>query len=392
MKNIFLCTTFKLCDNNGYLTTQLSNFFVENNYSIVRMPEEADCIVITTCGFDQGREEESISIVDQYIQNYSWEKKIVVCGCLPKINPDLFDLSKVTLIGSKELEKFDELFDAEKKVNTISGGSLDDNFINSEYGFVDSYYIQICQGCTNNCSYCAIKKTKGYVQSKTISEVITEVERGLQLGFKRFMLLGDDCGSYGADIGVDLAMLLAELNKYDVRLLVNYIEPGKLLSFYHNIEPSVFDKIDFMNIPVQAASDRIISLMNRKYDSEKVMAVAKEIKENHPHLYLETHVIFGFPGETREEFAETFALAEIFDAVIYFYYTDRKGVKSALFPGKVTEDEVKRRVDMIVAHPRFTWKQSEATPPLVLLGYGPETTAIFETMQAGVATPGQAAS
>ncbi|MDD2737136.1 MAG: radical SAM protein [Desulfuromonadaceae bacterium] len=388
MNKIFLCTTFKLCDNNGYLTTQLSNFFMENNFHIVRLPEESDCIVITTCGFDQGREDESISIVDQYIQKYSGEKKIVVCGCLPKINPDLFDLSKVTLIGSKELEKFDELFDAEIKVNTISGGSLDDNFINSEYGFVDSYYIQICQGCTNNCSYCAIKKTKGYVESKTIAEVINEVERGLQLGFRRFMLLGDDCGSYGADINVDLAQLFSELNKYEIRLLVNYIEPGKFLGLYPNIEPSVFDKIDFMNIPVQAASDRIISLMNRRYDSVRVMAVAKEIKENHPHLYIETHVIFGFPGETREEFAETFKLAGTFDAVIYFYYTDRKGVKSALLPGKVPEDEVKHRIDMIVAHPRFTWKQSDAIPPLVLLGYGPETTEIFKTMQAGAAVQG----
>jgi len=383
MKKIFLCTTFKLCDNNGYLTTQLSNFFIENNFQIVRLPEESDCVVITTCGFDQGREDESISIVDQYIQKYSGQQKIVVCGCLPKINPDLFDLSKVTLIGSKELEKFDEMFDAEKKIHTISGSKLDEDFINNEYGFVDSYYIQICQGCTNNCSYCAIKKTKGYVKSKTIPEIVTEVERGLQMGFRRFMLLGDDCGSYGADIGVDLAQLLMELNKYDLRLLINYIEPGKFLGLYPKIEPSVFDKIDFMNIPVQAASDRIISLMNRKYDSGKVMAVAKEIKANHPHLYLETHVIFGFPGETREEFAETFALAETFDAVIYFYYTDRKGVKSALLPGKVAEEEVKQRVDMIVAHPRFTWKQSEATPPLVLLGYGPETTEIFKTMQGG---------
>lgn len=383
MKTIFLCTTFKLCDNNGYLTTQLSNFFVENNYKMVRLPEESDCIVITTCGFDQGREDESISIVDQYIQKYSGQKKIVVCGCLPKINPDLFDLNKVTLIGSKELEKFDELFDAEIKVSTISGSKLDDNFINSEYGFVDSYYIQICQGCTNNCSYCAIKKTKGYVKSKGIAEIVAELEKGLQLGFSRFMLLGDDCGSYGADLGVDLAMLLNELNNYDVRLLINYIEPGKFLALYPKIEQSVFSKIDFMNIPVQAASDRIISLMNRKYDSGQVMAVAKEIKDDHPHLFLETHVIFGFPGETREEFAETFKLAETFDAVIYFYYTDRKGVTSALLPGKISDDEVKHRVDMIVAHPRFTWKQNDATPPLVLLGYGPETTEIFKTMQAG---------
>lgn len=384
MKKIFLCTTFRLCDNNGYLTTQLSNFFVENGYQIVRLPEDSDCIVITTCGFDQGREDESISIVNLHINNFSGQKKIVVCGCLPKINPELFDLTKVTLIGSKELDKFDELFAADKKMETISGSSLDETFINGEYGFVDSYYIQICQGCVNNCSYCAIKKTKGHVKSKTIAAIVAEVETGFQLGFRRFMLLGDDCGSYGADIGVDLAELFSELNRFDIRLLINYIEPGKFLTLYPKIDPSIFDKIDFMNIPVQTSSNRIISLMNRHYDPVHVMAIARDIKEKYPHLYLETHVIFGFPGETREEFAESFKFAEAFDAVIYFYYTDRKGVKSAMLPGKLAEAEVKQRVDMIVAHPKFAWKHKDAAPPLILLGYGPETTEIYKTMSAGI--------
>lgn len=380
MEKVFLCTAFKLCDNNGYLTTQLSNFFTHNKFELVRDPEDADTIVITTCGFDQEREDESAALVKHYLQKYDGKKEIIVSGCLAKINPEAFPAG-LTLIGNKELHRFNDRFSATEKIETISGSDLSDEYISGEYGFIDAYYIQICQGCVNDCSYCAIKKAKGYVASKPIDEIVMEVERGLKLGFKRFMLLGDDCGSYGADVGVDLAELLNRLTAYEIRILINYIEPGAYLSLYPRIDSTAFRMIDFMNIPVQAASRRIIGLMNRHYDPERVMQTAREIKERFPALYLETHVIFGFPGETREEFLETLRLAESFDAVIYFRYTDRKGVRSAAFPAKVSEEELKHRIDEVVAHPRFTWKQQDAVPPLVLLGYGPETSGLFKALR-----------
>jgi tRNA A37 methylthiotransferase MiaB len=141
--------------------------------------------------------------------------------------------------------------------------------------------------------------------------------------------------------------------------------------------------IDFVNVPVQATSRRIIGLMNRRYDPERVMEVARELKSRFPALYLETHVIFGFPGETREEFRETLRLADVFDAVIYFCYTDRKNVGSAALPGKIAPEELKRRMDEIVAHPRFTSSQQGAAPPLVLLGYGPETSGPLGALGVG---------
>ena len=380
MKKIFLCTTFMLCDNNGYLTTQLSNFFTENSIELVNDPISADTIVITTCGFDQEREDESFTIIDSYVRKYGNTKEVIVSGCLSKINPDLFSAGGVTLIGNKELEKFNDKFNAAKNILDVSGSSLDEKFISGEYGFVDAYYLQICQGCVNNCSYCAIKKAKGGVKSKSIEALVAEMERGYALGFRRFMLLGDDCGSYGADIGTDLAQLLGKLNEFDIRILINYIEPGSFLRLYPRIAPSVFGKIDFMNIPVQATSRRIIGLMNRNYDPEEVMRRAKELKHKFPDLYLETHIIFGFPGETRDEFRGTFRLADCFDAVIYFYYTDRKGVASASLPGKIADGELGERIKEIAAHPRFAWKQHDATPPLILLGYGPETSELFRKL------------
>ena len=378
---IYFSTTFKLCDNNGYLSTRIHNFFSQNGYPLVNDAEHADCIVISTCGFDQERENVSISIVDQYIQKYAGKKRIIICGCLPKINPDLFDPSKVVLIGPKELHRFNEIFKPVIKIEDVSGSQLDERYINGEYGFTDAYYLQICQGCVNNCSYCGIKKAKGHVTSKPIDKIMRELEQGIGMGFTKVMLLADDCGSYGVDLGIDFGNLLNEMTDYDIRIHINYIEPREFQQLYQRIRPEVFEKIDFMNIPVQTTSKRIIERMNRHYDADGIMALVREVKKKYPDTFIETHVIYGFPGETREEFRDTFRLAGVFDSVIYFYYTDRKNVKSSLLPDKLACHEIIQRTKEIMRHPQFSHEQDAAQPPMVLLGYGLSATELFKSIE-----------
>jgi MiaB/RimO family radical SAM methylthiotransferase len=387
-QKIFFSTTFKLCDNNGYLSTQIHNFFALNGHDMVDTPESADAIVISTCGFDQERENTSISIAGQYIQRFSGKKKVIICGCLTKINPDRFDLSQVDLIGPKELHKFNEIFNPVIYIEDISGSDLNEQFIDSNYGFVDAYYLQICQGCVNNCSYCAIKKAKGHVTSKPIDRVVREMVQGRDKGYKRFMLLADDCGSYGADIGVDFADLLNELQHHDVRLNINYIEPRGFQKLYPKIDKAVFDHIDFMNIPVQTTSKRILELMNRHYDVAEITDITKEIKAHTPHVYLETHAIYGFPSETFEEFNDSFRLVSDFDSVIYFYYTDRNNVKSSLLPGKISCEEIIHRTKKIMVHPDFSKEPGSAEPPLVLLGYGLNEFELFQSIKKSCAGNG----
>lgn len=380
-QKVFFFTTFKLCDNNGYLSTQIYNFFVQNGNEMVNMPELADFIVISTCAFDQERENMSFSIVDDYIQKFVGKKGMIICGCLPKINPDLFDSSQVILIGPKELNRFNEIFKPAVRIENISGSMLNGNFINEHYGFLDAYYLQICQGCVNNCSYCAIKKAKDEVTSKTVDTIISELKEGMRMGFKRFVLLADDCGSYGLDLGIDFAKLLNQLNDFDIRMNINYIEPKEFQLLYPKFEQGALEKIDFMDIPLQSTSKRILRLMNRHYEVADILKIAKEIKRRLPHIYLETQIIYGFPSETREEFRDTFRLTEFFDTVIYFYYTDRKNVKSSFLPGKLTSSEVIYRTEEILRHPRFSRGQDTAEPPMVLLGYGLNGSEILESIE-----------
>ena len=381
MKKVFLTTTFKLCDNNGYLGTQLSNFFSKNGFERVFSPEQADVMVISTCGFDQERENASVAIVDQYIKNFGKEKDVIVCGCLPKINPDIFKQLGITVIGPKEMHRFNERFNAAVRIEDVTGSRLDEAFISKEYGFLDTYYLQICQGCRNNCSYCGIKKAKGGVKSKTIATILRELEEGIKKGYSRVMLLGDDCGSYGMDIGTDLSELLNVMARFDIRIHINYIEPGEFKDLYMKINPDVLEKIDFINIPVQTTSERILQLMNRRYDSNEIMEIVRTTKKRFPHIFMETHVILGFPSETIEEFRDTFRLSKVFDSTIYFYYTDRKNVQSASFAGKIPAHEMIRRTQEVIDHPQFSWQQSEKLPPLVLLGYSMSKEALFDSIE-----------
>ncbi len=369
ISRIFFITTFRLCDNNGYTSTQIHNFFRRNGFTMVETAEEADCIVISTCGFDQERENASRHIIDQYIDRFSKHKLIIVCGCLTRIHPNLFEHTGIITIGPKELHRFNDIFQPEIQIEDVSGGKLNDRFIDSGYGILDAYYLQICQGCVNNCAYCAIKKAKGYVTSKPLNKVFHELEQAIKDGFNHIMLIGDDCGSYGVDLGLDLSHVLNELVHFDAGISINYVEPGRFLHLYPKLQRSALERIEFINIPVQSASNRILDLMGRHYEVDDVLRIVQEMRRSYPGIYLETHMIYGFPTESQEEFESSFRAAEYFDSVIYFYYTDRKDVRSSLLDGKIPRSEIDLRTKAVLNHPRFRLNSDSATPPVIMLGY-----------------------
>ena len=368
-EKIFITTTFALCDNNGYGSTQISNFFGRNEFPIADGPDDADWIVINTCAFDQSREDEAATIITDYIRRFSAIKRIIVCGCLPKISPELFRERNVITIGPKELHRFNEHFRPQVPIENISAGELNPRFISKDYGLLDCYYLQICQGCVNHCSYCAIKKAKGHVTSVAPEKLVGEAEQAIKAGFSRIMLLGDDCGSYGADLGIGLCDLLQMISGCGARICINYIHPSAFQQLYRQCGPTIFNCIEFINVPIQATSARILDLMNRRYDATAVMRTVRAVKAECPGTFFETHMIYGFPSETREEFEDTFSALNSFDSVIYFYYTDRKNTPAVLLKSHLSASEVAYRTKQLLSHERFTVDRETATPPVLLLGY-----------------------
>jgi ribosomal protein S12 methylthiotransferase len=359
-KKIFYCSSIRKCELNSYLGNLLCNFLKKNGFILVPNSIEADVIIINTCGFDETRETEALSLINYYLDKYLHKKQIIICGCLVKINPSLNQpkevLKELILVGPREeeLHKFNKIFNPKIPIEDIEANHIDKKLMTKKY-FQEMQYniysILICQGCVNNCAYCAIKKAKGDITSKPINKVIDEFKRGLKLGFKHFILLGDDCGSYGLDIGADLSELLNKINKIkgDYKIDIHYFEPFRLEALFPKINKTVFKKIYAIRIPVQSVSQRIIKLMNRKYNVKKVFKIIKEIKKISPTTILRTHFIYCYPTETQEEFIGNVSCPDLkyFDQVHYYCYSDRQGTPAAKLTGKISKKEKERRIEII---------------------------------------------
>ncbi|OGI07482.1 MAG: hypothetical protein A2Y40_09910 [Candidatus Margulisbacteria bacterium GWF2_35_9] len=326
-----LITTYTLCLNSAYLSKQISSYFETNNLAKkIESPHLADLIIINICSFIDTTEKESLDVITRLISKYP-EKKIIICGCVPKLNT-IQPSPNVLVIKSDQLSEFDRIFNPSICISDIKVGEVVHK--SSELNYVNrgDYFIDICKGCANNCSYCAIKLAKGHVVSTPILHILDEIKVAIQQGYKRFTLLADDCGSYGLDMGSTLAELLNkidEITEADIQFNLHYLYPAGLINLVASMNPSFFKKIYYMNVPIQSLSKKCLSLMNRKYSVQKVLSLINKIKKFNPSIFIGTHFIYCFPGETLKNFLKTFKLVRLFDEIEYFYFSPRIGTKAA---------------------------------------------------------------
>lgn len=351
---VFLESIFPVCENNAYYLTQIFNFLKNNNIELVKNSFKADVIIMVTCGFDDERESDSLKVINDYLNKYRNKKRIIVTGCLPKINPKSLNIPGLTTISLQDFALFNEIFNSKTEIQKIKANKLNKDilkdsikrrdfcFSKEQTSLHKDYYIQICQGCVNNCSYCAIKKAKGYVKSKSIQNIIDEINEGVSLGHKKFILLADDCGSYGVDINTDFADLLNKINglKHDLKLNIHYFYPQKLVDLFDKINVDVWRKIYFMNIPFQSVSKKTLRLMNRNYNVDQILNLLVKIKKINKDIYLKTHIIFGFPQETIQETIDNLKINSFFNEIQFFLYSKKEGTEASRLHGELSEGDL----------------------------------------------------
>lgn len=325
MEKICVVQIEQECRNNIYFTTKILNFFRLNGYQITSDEEEADVIIVTGCGVFNENEELAMAEYEDLRETFP-EKKTIPAGCFAKI------LELKGRINPKGVSKLDEWFSHRISTNDVPAGEIVEGW--------PFYHLQICQGCVGRCSYCAIKKAKGFVTSRPIENIIDEAKQLTKDGFNHFILLADDAASYGVDIGTDFAELANALVGIlpSVAYLPHYLEPGKLLDLYPKINSLFWQRVYQINVPVQSVADRILKLMNRNYSVQEVGEVVLKIKEQ---MLPETswifrgtvtHVIYGFPTETEAEFVQLFKTTKYFDEVFFHRFSPRPGTPAAKLP------------------------------------------------------------
>lgn len=342
------------CKVNIYESELVTNILKNNNYTVVDFEDKADIYIINTCSVTNESDKKSRKMINRAKKNNP-AAIIIVMGCYSQVNAEDIDVDIV--LGNKDKSKIVEIIEEyikTKQKKKIIYDLTKVDFEKMEITNFDSHtraFVKIQDGCNAFCSYCIIPYVRGRVRSKDPEDVIKEVTALVEKGYKEIVLTGIHTGRYGTDINTNLEELLNKLvnipNIYRIRLSsieINEITPGikELLK-----ENKVIAK--HLHIPLQSGSDKILKLMNRKYNKEEFLSMVDNLRDI-PDISLTTDLIVGFPNEGEEEFNETIdTLKEIgFTKIHTFPYSKRKGTPAAIMDNQVSPEEKKKRVHRIL--------------------------------------------
>ncbi len=318
------------CTKNLVVTEEVIGMFKQNGYEIVNDEKKAEIIVINTCGFIESAKQEAIDTIFEMAESKKHKcKYLIVIGCLvQRYKEELVKLiPEVDLFIS--IREYDKMWEKiSKLIGEKSSNICKLDFENRVITTGESYaYLKIAEGCSNNCTYCAIPYIQGKYISRPKEEIIDEAKRLARKGIKELIVIAQDTTKYGIDIygKPALAELLTELCKIEgvnwIRFLYAYPETitDELIQVVKKE-----DKIcKYFDMPIQHISNKVLKRMNRKSDKESIEKVIAKIRKEIPNVILRTTLIVGFPGETEEDFDELYEFAKKtkFDKLGAFMYS-----------------------------------------------------------------------
>ena len=351
------------CPKNQVDAEVMLSLLIEAGFEITGDTEEADLVIVNTCGFINDAKKEAIDTILSAceMKKEGIIRKVVVTGCLSErykdeIMKEIPEVDGCVGIGAngeiaeicKRVLEGEKLAEFPSKYNLSLDG---DRVLTTPQHYA---YLKIAEGCSNCCTYCAIPKIRGKFRSRTFASVVLEARELAKSGVKELILVAQDTTKYGTDLyGVPrLSDLVSEIAKIDgvekIRLLYCYPESitDELIDVIAN-EEKVCKYID---IPLQHCNGEVLKRMNRKGDKESLLALIKKMREKIPGLVLRTTFITGFPGETEEQFTELceFINEVKFDRLGCFAYSPEEDTPAAKMDGQLDEDIKNKRAEIIM--------------------------------------------
>ena len=320
---------------------------------ITENPEDADTVIINTCGFLDMAREESVDTILQAAELKKTGKpsELVVMGCLSERYPDEI---------AAEIPEIDRIFgsnDHRQIVSFLTGKeySKDDPLFYRSLMTPSHYaYIKIAEGCDNGCSFCSIPIMRGLQKSRTIPAIMDEAFRLAERGTKELLVIAQDSTSYGWDLDqkVYLSDLLRELNTVkDLEWIrVHYAHPAHLSQrIIDSISES--EKVcNYLDMPVQHASDSILKSMKRGLNQKGIRDRINRLRGSNPDIALRTTLIVGYPGETENDFKELYNFVEDvkFDRLGVFTYSEEEGTTAADLDDNIPVELKNERKNQII--------------------------------------------
>lgn len=336
----------------------------KDGHQLVGDCQDADVVIVNTCGFIEDAKQESIDSIVRYaeLKNEGIIKYLLVSGCLAQRYTEelLESIPEIdAIVGTGSYDKITEVVDnlPEDKEKVIRMDDINFSFDETLPRYVSTppylAYLKIGEGCDNNCTYCIIPKLRGKYRSRDIEELIKEAKTLKENGVKELVVIAQDTTVYGRDLygKPALAELLERLAKLEfdwIRVLYSYPEGISeeivdVVAKYDNI-------CSYFDIPMQHASNRILKLMNRKTSREELKSKVEMIRSKISDAVIRTTFIVGFPGETDEDFEELMEFVEEMqlDRMGAFKYSREEGTPADLLPNHVDEDTKKERLERLM--------------------------------------------
>ena len=379
------------CKVNLYESEVIMNMFKKRGYEIVDFNDKSDIVIINTCTVTNTSDKKSRNIIRQAVKNNP-NAIIVVMGCYSQVrSEDIKSIPGVNIIiGNSNKSKVVDL--VEEYIKNKENKIIIDNIMKTcfEPMELDKFetktraFVKIQDGCNNFCSYCIIPYSRGGIRSKEKEDVIKEITCLVNNGYKEVVLTGIHTGHYGKDkYDYDFSDLLNELCKIDglLRIRISSIEITELDDKFMKVLENK-KIVDHIHIPLQSGCDKILKLMNRKYNTEYFYNKIEKIRSIRPDISITTDLIVGFPNETDKDFNDTceFIKKVNFTKVHVFPYSRRKGTPADLMDNQIDESVKKLRVRKILE------LSKELEISYMKKFIGKEVEVLIETYEDGIIT------
>lgn len=365
MNKRYLIKTYG-CQMNVHESEKIAGQLQTLGYEETQTAEDADVIVFNTCCVRENAEQHAFGNIGMY-KKLKKEKKdlvIAVCGCMTQQGEFAKKLSATfpfvdVIIGTYNIDEFGKILqktvDTKKRVVEIldKNGDICEEITPYRSSYPNAW-VNIAYGCNNFCSYCIVPYVRGRERSRLPENVVDEVKNLVNEGYKEITLLGQNVNSYGHDLKNDVgfASLLDEIGKIEGKFRLRFMS-----NHPKDLTEDVIEAIKrnphachAIHLPVQSGSNRILSLMNRRYSVEKYLSQIDSIRKIIPDCAITTDIIVGFPTETENDFLDTVNLVEKvkFDGAFTFVYSKREGTKAAVMDGQIDPETQKDRIMRLI--------------------------------------------
>ena len=351
------------CSKNLVDTEVMLHNLYKDGFEVTFTPEEAEIVIINTCGFIESAKQEAIDNILDANELKTWGKckHLIATGCLveryrEEVMNELPELDAIVGVGSLEDigeacravmrgEKYTSFKD--KNTSPLGGGRILTTAPHTAY-------LKIAEGCDNRCTYCAIPLIRGKLRSRTIEDIVHEACELDRAGVKELNLIAQDTSRYGLDLygEYSLAKLVREITQNTsipwIRLL--YCYPDKITDELIEELRTNDRLVKYMDVPVQHISDSVLTRMNRHGGKALIIETIKKLRERVPGITLRTTAMVGFPGETEEDFVELceFIKDARFDRFGAFTYSPEDDTEAALMPYQIDEQVKQDRYDILM--------------------------------------------